>query len=1255
MADVFVTSAGVEVVRRQTVDARVTSGGVEVVRQYRGTVRVTAAGVEVVRPDQPAETLEMSSIGVQVVHDNTGDFDMILSQEGAEPIIGGEDIPDVTQEGVEPIIGGPDIPDITQEGVEVIWRGEVFGGCESGSVFYRVRLRLPGDTVDLAQFTSLPTGDNSVLISAPRIDAASIDVLRGETTIGGCTVQLADPEAGTCTTPDLTDRAFTKWLADSAGQSQLLGARLYIEATDNPAPAEEDWLAYWGGYVAAIRYVDAITVELSGSHSTRDDETTMVWKEKTPAFSRTGHLMGGPTLDDWPSSKIGPRLVDNEGDWVARVTSVNATYVELDIDEDASAGFTNSGEGRAFPPLDVRPFLKDRGFFIGSNNDQQRNIFAWAQRNAQPYFAEGGIDSATAAAWKAAGTEGWFPRLACRIVLNETTSAMVNEEFPVMATQKTFKIESGSVQEVRSNLYEDLGNKFRLYWPSTSPEPQPAVNNVLRFYTRALDVSEANPLLIAMHPVDILTALWDELDIDYDAGAAASVKAALGDFIVALRITEPKSLKDAQTMLCGGFGIGWRYAPNGMRYLFTTRVRPTLSGTITLADLISDNGVVWENEESSRVFSTSYKWTRFEKWPGKEDGKNADRALDGIMPYDVGPITFQTGDIGTKPFGARDEQYEIPGSVYELADGDSAPNWTVADHVDITANLTAPLLDQFARGGIKTTLDLNHCVLVQEGEDWELELPHRPGFDDTLTPVAQRGLVERVQCISRTPQVWGSTVTLIRVPQVDGGVVPPPPADSRTAELLDLSFVVHDATATGGNSLTSADLDETFVAYPYFNSFLLATFDNTHYDVVGASVLVESYEGATAPPTDGLQTRYPNAWDGLNAIEVGGFSASALVWYRTQVRVESEPYVGAWSAWASVQLSGTTQAGVPTISLTPDGSWNIDAEVVAPPTTVRLYIAADTTNYPTEAATLLETPVAGNTASLAALIPTLPEAETAYVTAIAEDIFGNRSIVSTSFFTRPGGGSGGGGGGSPIYTKYDPFCPPAVPSALDDEFTVDQTGTPAGWTLGAGAGVIAVRRGSLVITSENNGAYAPTAIEKTLPSGPFTVVTHFTNLGKFTFHNCELGVRNATSLRAMSLRDYVGTSGDTRFHATAILKFTNSYAAEGSGAGEVGSYGPSQFYRICYDGTTIYLDRSHDGSEWDTVFSEAIGTHFTGGDLPNRVYLCGEARNATGHKSSFSFFRYAPVAFADLGRMVGVGSDGALVDPLALYLHNRVI
>lgn len=253
------------------------------------------------------------------------------------------------------------------------------------------------------------------------------------------------------------------------------------------------------------------------------------------------------------------------------------------------------------------------------------------------------------------------------------------------------------------------------------------------------------------------------------------------------------------------------------------------------------------------------------------------------------------------------------------------------------------------------------------------------------------------------------------------------------------------------------------------------------------------------------------------------------------------------------------------------------------------------------------------------------------------------------------GGEVGGAALNPIYTKYDPFCPPVSPSSLDDEFTVDSSTTPAGWTLASGAGSALVRNGKCVMTSAANASYAPTVIEKVLPAGPFTILTHAELLGRSLYHNLGMTLRSTASGRAIDHRVYIGPSADSRIVNSTTVRL-NSYTSEGTGFNDQGAYAPMMFLRICYDGTTIYFERSYDGTEFYTVYSEAMTAWFTSGNVPDRFGLHVEARNASNtHKGVFSFLRYAPVAFADLGRNIGVGSDGALVDQLPLLLHNQVI
>lgn len=253
------------------------------------------------------------------------------------------------------------------------------------------------------------------------------------------------------------------------------------------------------------------------------------------------------------------------------------------------------------------------------------------------------------------------------------------------------------------------------------------------------------------------------------------------------------------------------------------------------------------------------------------------------------------------------------------------------------------------------------------------------------------------------------------------------------------------------------------------------------------------------------------------------------------------------------------------------------------------------------------------------------------------------------------GGEVGGASLNPIYTKYDPFCPPASPSSLDDEFNVDQSGTPSGWTLANGTGTIAVRRGRCVILPAATSSDSPTAIEKTLPAGNFTVATRLELNATGIYNSASLYLRNSTSGKAYALRLFCGPTNDNRIVNLQVLRY-NSLSSFNAVSKEVGGFSPCAFHRIHYDGTTLFFSRSFDGVEFHTVFSEAAATWFSGGNLPDRAGIQAGAQSTTETgEMNFAFFRYFPTSDADIGRNIGVGSDGALVEALPLILHNQVI
>lgn len=268
----------------------------------------------------------------------------------------------------------------------------------------------------------------------------------------------------------------------------------------------------------------------------------------------------------------------------------------------------------------------------------------------------------------------------------------------------------------------------------------------------------------------------------------------------------------------------------------------------------------------------------------------------------------------------------------------------------------------------------------------------------------------------------------------------------------------------------------------------------------------------------------------------------------------------------------------------------------------------------------------------------------------------NSTFVDGSTITLYGiGGEVGGAALAPIYTKYDPFCPPAAPSSLDNEFTVDSSlvsGAPTGFTsVGTLTPTHEVRLGKLRMVAPAGTGFNSSLVEKNLPSGDFTVATHVSHAVSTSTNVVGLYVRNSTTNQRINIGIYnnSGAYGDKFIAAERFNGFASRTALATSGF-----YDHNVFFRIRLSGSTLFVETSTDGVFWVTNISEAVSSQF-GTDLPNRVGLNCAPYSGLECVGVFDFFRYFPTGNADIGRNIGVGSDGALLDPTALYLHNKVI
>lgn len=222
------------------------------------------------------------------------------------------------------------------------------------------------------------------------------------------------------------------------------------------------------------------------------------------------------------------------------------------------------------------------------------------------------------------------------------------------------------------------------------------------------------------------------------------------------------------------------------------------------------------------------------------------------------------------------------------------------------------------------------------------------------------------------------------------------------------------------------------------------------------------------------------------------------------------------------------------------------------------------------------------------------------------------------------------------YAKYDPFAPPFLPSPLNDEFDVPCINTtPPSWqNVGSQTAteVVATGYSGLFVRSPATTDLTSVMFERPLPPGPFTVATYVHNVRQSNWHPTGIYVRSSASNRRICwnifqpditqwekrLQVEKFSALDTRDSVTTVAFWWMQFA----------------FLRICYNGTSLFLQASPDGVHWTSAMTEAMTSHFTGGNLPDRFGMqMRSERVDDGGVAAWRFMRYFPTAFSDIGRI----------------------
>lgn len=223
------------------------------------------------------------------------------------------------------------------------------------------------------------------------------------------------------------------------------------------------------------------------------------------------------------------------------------------------------------------------------------------------------------------------------------------------------------------------------------------------------------------------------------------------------------------------------------------------------------------------------------------------------------------------------------------------------------------------------------------------------------------------------------------------------------------------------------------------------------------------------------------------------------------------------------------------------------------------------------------------------------------------------------------------------FERYDPIAPPYLPSHLNDEFEIPLNNImiPNGWqNVGSQSPLEVVSGGGdgLYVRSPTSTALTSVMFERPLPPGPFTVATRIHNMRQSNWHPTGIYIASSVSDRRHALNIFqpdtttwykqiqreVFSAKDTRTFVGTIANWWMQFA----------------FLRFCYNGTTLSFEVSPDGVYWTWAFSEAMTAHF-GSDLPDRfgIQMRSERSDDNGY-GVWSFVRYFPEAYADIGRVI---------------------